>query len=127
MCPICADERQYIDPHGQRWIDPRAFDGRIALHEIEPDLWVLEVEDGVGIGQHAFDGDAVQRVVFDDRDPDPPLAQFTLGRTLFCHVHDFHPVPPDGAGRPAVAGSSAGPVGTNASKLPAIGGLATPP
>ena len=53
LCPICADERQYPDPDGQRWVDPGAFDGRIALTEHEPGLWGLDVADGVGIGQQA--------------------------------------------------------------------------
>jgi len=51
LCPICADERQYIAPGGQRWITPD--DSALTLRELEPDLWSLHVSGGVGIGQLA--------------------------------------------------------------------------
>ncbi|QAY58663.1 hydrolase [Microbacterium protaetiae] len=51
-CPICVDERQYVDPGGQRWVSPPA-DAVIALAELESGLWGLEVSGGVGIGQLA--------------------------------------------------------------------------
>lgn len=53
VCPICADERQYVPADGQRWTDPAAFSGRIEVTEREPGLWSLDVVDGVGIGQQA--------------------------------------------------------------------------
>ena len=53
VCPICADERQYVDPQGQDWTDPAAFAGGIELVDSEPELWRLDVADGVGIGQQA--------------------------------------------------------------------------
>ena len=52
LCPICTDERQYVGLDGQRWALPDTS-SRITLSEIEPDLWVLHVEGGVGIGQQA--------------------------------------------------------------------------
>jgi len=52
VCPICADERQYVSPDGQRWIAPD-HDSRVDLTELEPGLWGLEVTGGVGIGQLA--------------------------------------------------------------------------
>ncbi len=53
VCPICADERQYVPLTGQRWVDPADFTGRIELTEREPGLWGLDVVDGTGIGQQA--------------------------------------------------------------------------
>lgn len=53
VCPICADERQYVGADGQHWTDPASFAGSIALRELEPRLWGLEVTGGVGIGQLA--------------------------------------------------------------------------
>ncbi|MEQ6897463.1 hydrolase [Microbacterium sp. KR10-403] len=52
VCPICADERQYVSPDGQRWIAPDR-ESPITLRELEPGLWGLEVAGGVGIGQLA--------------------------------------------------------------------------
>lgn len=57
VCPICADERQYLPPDGvQRWttITEEAVAGaRIELVEREPGLWGLRQIAGVGIGQQA--------------------------------------------------------------------------
>lgn len=57
VCPICADERQYLPPDGvQRWtsIADEAVNGaRIELVEREPGLWGLRQIAGVGIGQQA--------------------------------------------------------------------------
>lgn len=54
VCPICADERQYLAPDRvQRWIDPADHDGRIEVAETEPGMWSVSVEDGPGINQQA--------------------------------------------------------------------------
>jgi len=57
VCPICADERQYVPASGQRWatLAQLAADGhRTRLRESEPGLQQLTVEPAVGIGQTAF-------------------------------------------------------------------------
>lgn len=58
LCPICADERQYVPEDGvQRWADPADFSGRIELTDLEPGLVGLDVHPGsgseIGIGQQA--------------------------------------------------------------------------
>ena len=54
VCPICADERQYLPTDGiQAWSRPEDFDGSISVVELEPDLWGIDVEGEVGIGQQA--------------------------------------------------------------------------
>lgn len=59
LCPICADERQYLAPDGrQHWVHPEEFGadpqgGAIDLVELEPGLWGINVSRGVGIGQQA--------------------------------------------------------------------------
>lgn len=54
ICPICADERQYLAPdRQQRWVDPAAYAGRIDVFEKEPGLWAIDVEGGPGIDQQA--------------------------------------------------------------------------
>ncbi|MFJ4169574.1 MBL fold metallo-hydrolase [Paenarthrobacter sp. NPDC089714] len=54
LCPICADERQYVLEEGQRWLglDGLAAAGhRVVVEENEPGLWGIRVEPKVGIGQ----------------------------------------------------------------------------
>jgi len=56
VCPICADERQYLPLGGQRWTDLRelADDGhRLAWDETEPGLVGITADPAVGIGQTA--------------------------------------------------------------------------
>lgn len=56
-CPVCADERQFVPPTGQRWTDQDelAREGWTAtLTEREPDLWSLVVSPELGIGQHGL-------------------------------------------------------------------------
>ncbi|WP_327021575.1 MBL fold metallo-hydrolase [Agrococcus sp. Marseille-P2731] len=56
-CPICADERQWVPLHGQRWtsVDVQQREGmRIDVVELEPRLWALTSEPAVGIGQRAL-------------------------------------------------------------------------
>lgn len=57
VCPICADERQYVPPGGQRWttLDALAADGtRGSLIGLEPGITAIATEPGVGIGQHSL-------------------------------------------------------------------------
>jgi hypothetical protein len=57
VCPICADERQWVPADGQQWIrlDDLAEDGhRIKLRALEPGLLELTADPKVGIGQSAF-------------------------------------------------------------------------
>lgn len=57
VCPICADERQYVPVDGQRWttLDELQTQGhRLASREIEPGLIGLHTEPRVGIGQESL-------------------------------------------------------------------------
>ncbi|MFD6054761.1 MBL fold metallo-hydrolase [Agromyces sp. NPDC060279] len=54
ICPICADERQYLAAdRRQHWVDPADFAGGIAVFETEPGLWSIAVDGGPGIDQQA--------------------------------------------------------------------------
>jgi hypothetical protein len=56
VCPICADERQYVPEDGQKWLklDSLAQEGQQAtLKENEPGLIGIRTEPRVGIGQTA--------------------------------------------------------------------------
>jgi hypothetical protein len=56
VCAICSDERQWVPAEGQQWttLEELASAGhRTTLRELEPDLFGLTVEPGVGIGQQA--------------------------------------------------------------------------
>ncbi|GII99760.1 hypothetical protein CLV28_1108 [Sediminihabitans luteus] len=61
VCAICADERQWVPAEGQVWttLDELAGEGmRVAVSELEPDLFALDTVPGpggggVGIGQRA--------------------------------------------------------------------------
>jgi hypothetical protein len=57
VCPVCADERQWLPADGQHWttLDDLARDGRrITFRELEPGLLELTADPKVGIGQSAF-------------------------------------------------------------------------
>lgn len=57
VCPICADDRQYVRPSGQRWttLDELTAAGhRGTLAEVEPGLHGISIEPQVGIGQRAL-------------------------------------------------------------------------
>jgi hypothetical protein len=57
VCPICEDERQYVPRDGQRWtsLQELAASGeRVAVSELEPDLYALRSEPKVGIGQQGM-------------------------------------------------------------------------
>jgi glyoxylase-like metal-dependent hydrolase (beta-lactamase superfamily II) len=54
VCPICADERQYVPEDGQKWLtlDGLAQEGqRTSSKENEPGLTGIKTEPAVGIGQ----------------------------------------------------------------------------
>jgi len=54
ICPICADERQWVPVTGQEWttLDELTTEGlAVEVAELEPDLFALHTLPGVGIGQ----------------------------------------------------------------------------
>jgi hypothetical protein len=56
-CAICADERQYVPPQGQRWAtveELQAEGRRIEVRELEPGLIGIGAEPPIGIGQRAL-------------------------------------------------------------------------
>ncbi|QOR70653.1 hydrolase [Ruania alkalisoli] len=56
VCPICADERQYLPVGGQRWttLTELAEAGTtLTWAETEPDVHCISTRDAVGIGQTA--------------------------------------------------------------------------
>lgn len=54
VCPICADERQYLPIDGvQAWVRPGEFDGEVDLVQLEPNLVGIDVHGSIGIGQRA--------------------------------------------------------------------------
>lgn len=56
-CEICEDERQWVPEDGQHWTTLeglREAGTRITVKEVEPDLWGLEAEPSVGIGQQTM-------------------------------------------------------------------------
>jgi hypothetical protein len=54
-CPICEDERQYVNPDGQQWTTLEALrpDHHTVIEPVEPGLYHLKPEPKVGIGQYA--------------------------------------------------------------------------
>ena len=56
VCAICADERQYVPSHGQRWttLDEMAALGfRAEVAPLEPDLFAVTSTPEAGIGQQS--------------------------------------------------------------------------
>lgn len=56
-CPICADERQWVPPGGQRWTTPEelaAAGTTTAVEQLEDDLWAVTASPAVGIGQRGL-------------------------------------------------------------------------
>jgi hypothetical protein len=55
-CPICEDERQYVNPDGQQWTTLEALRAshRTIFKEEERGLYSINAEPKVGIGQRAF-------------------------------------------------------------------------
>lgn len=57
VCPICADERQYVGWDGQSWTtlsEMRPAGYRNRIEEIEPDLWGIGTEPTFAIGQRSL-------------------------------------------------------------------------
>ena len=54
-CPICEDERQYVNPNGQQWTTLEALqqDRHMLIEPVEPKLYHLKPEPKIGIGQYA--------------------------------------------------------------------------
>ncbi len=54
-CPICEDERQYVNLNGQQWTTLEALlpDHHMIIEPLEPNLHHLKPEPKVGIGQYA--------------------------------------------------------------------------
>ncbi|WP_336857764.1 hydrolase [Sinomonas albida] len=52
LCPICADERQYVPATGQAWITQAEWAARaeVSITELGPDQWGVTAQH-VGIGQ----------------------------------------------------------------------------
>ena len=56
-CAICSDERECVEPPGQRWTtlaDLERDGHRGSLNEVEPGLFGIDVKPTVGIGQRAL-------------------------------------------------------------------------
>jgi hypothetical protein len=55
-CPICQDERQYVNWNGQAWttLDDLRKQHRNTIRLAEPDLWEISTEPGFAIGQRAL-------------------------------------------------------------------------
>jgi glyoxylase-like metal-dependent hydrolase (beta-lactamase superfamily II) len=55
-CPICEDERQYVNPGGQRWttLDDLRQNHHNLIELAEPRLHRIKTEPKLGIGQQAF-------------------------------------------------------------------------
>lgn len=56
VCRICADERQWVPAAGQQWttVDELAASGhRAVVSPLEPDLFGIASEPGIGIGQQS--------------------------------------------------------------------------
>ena len=57
VCPICADERQWVPPDGQQWTTLEALrvaGHRSELREVEPGLTGIGVQPQFAIGQRAL-------------------------------------------------------------------------
>lgn len=56
FCPVCADERQYIGLHGQKWttLESLRESHRNVIEEEEPGVWSIRTEPGFAIGQRAY-------------------------------------------------------------------------
>ena len=55
-CPICEDERQYVNPDGQKWttLDELRSSHKNIIKQEEPNLFSINTEPKFGIGQRAF-------------------------------------------------------------------------
>lgn len=56
LCPICADDRQYVPPQGQEWttLEEIRAGHTNRFTEIEPGITAIATEPKFGIGQQAY-------------------------------------------------------------------------
>ena len=56
LCPICEDERQYVGPDGQQWttLERLRSTHKNTIKKEEENLYSINAEPRVGIGQRAF-------------------------------------------------------------------------
>lgn len=56
MCPVCADDRQYIPPEGQQWTTLEDIQSTHTnrFEEVEPGVTRIVTEPHFGIGQQAY-------------------------------------------------------------------------
>jgi glyoxylase-like metal-dependent hydrolase (beta-lactamase superfamily II) len=56
VCPICADDRQYIPEGGQRWTTPEALTSRYSVrtNKLQENVYELEIAPSFAIAQRAF-------------------------------------------------------------------------
>jgi glyoxylase-like metal-dependent hydrolase (beta-lactamase superfamily II) len=56
ICPICSDERQYVNPTGQQWITLEQLKRKhkIVIQKKENNLYGIGITPGFGIGQRAL-------------------------------------------------------------------------
>jgi hypothetical protein len=56
LCPICADDRQYIPEGGQRWTLPEELAGKhsVRTHRLHENVYELEIAPAFAIAQRAF-------------------------------------------------------------------------
>jgi hypothetical protein len=55
-CPICEDERQYVNPAGQQWttLDALKKNHKLIFHKIEKNLYGIGMNPSFAIGQRAL-------------------------------------------------------------------------
>jgi len=55
-CPICEDDRQYVNPSGQAWttLDELQTSHHNIVRALEPGLWEIATQPKFGIGQRAL-------------------------------------------------------------------------
>ncbi|WP_025777742.1 hydrolase [Brevibacterium sp. VCM10] len=57
LCPICADDRQWVPASGQQWTTRTELESeghRLTISEREPGLFAIRVEPKLGIGQTCY-------------------------------------------------------------------------
>jgi glyoxylase-like metal-dependent hydrolase (beta-lactamase superfamily II) len=56
LCPICNDDRQYINPNGQTWISAHELNKshKVKITKINERLYSLKITPGFAIAQRAF-------------------------------------------------------------------------
>lgn len=57
LCPICADDRQWVPASGQSWTSRTELEAEghaLTIEEREPDLFALRVSPRLGIGQTCY-------------------------------------------------------------------------